>query len=290
MKIIKSINEMHRYIAKLKRSRTKTPNTIGFIPTMGYFHDGHLSLMLEAAKEHKKVVVSIFVNPTQFAAGEDLEKYPRDEKRDIKMLKDLKVIDCVFIPEPAEMYPDGYASYLQLENEMPKALCGASRPTHFKGVTTVVAKLLNIVNPDSLYLGQKDMQQAIIIEKMVKEMNYPAKVRICPTVREKDGLAMSSRNEYLSPSERNSAPILYKSLQMAESMVELGERKSSELIKEMKRKLKEENVEVDYIEVVSADTLQKTGKIDGKILIAAAIIIGKTRLIDNTIVEVKTYQ
>ena len=150
MKIIRSVAEMHDYISKLKRARTKTPNTIGFVPTMGYFHDGHISLMMKSAKENKKTIVSIFVNPTQFGPGEDFEKYPRDEKRDVKMLKDSRVVDCVFIPEAKGMYPDNYATYVEVENDMSKVLCAASRPGHFKSVTTVVSKLINIVKPDTM--------------------------------------------------------------------------------------------------------------------------------------------
>lgn len=281
MKIITDIKAMHEYIRKIK----KRGISIGFVPTMGYFHEGHMSLMKKSAEENKKTIVSIFVNPIQFGPNEDFKKYPRDIKRDLKMLKELKCIDCVFIPEETQMYKEKFATYVELENNMPKVLCGISRPSHFKGVTTVVAKLLNIIKPDRLYLGQKDMQQAVILKKMVEDLNYDTEVIICPIVREKDGLAMSSRNTYLSPEERELAPVLYKSLQIAESMVELGEKDVEKIKNEMRRKLNEAGVKIDYVEIVDVNTLEKKEKIEGKILIAAAIYIGKTRLIDNIIIN-----
>jgi len=282
MKVINNIPEMHEYIAKLKKR-----HTIGFVPTMGALHEGHISLVSAAAKENDRVIVSIYVNPAQFAAGEDLEKYPRPIKKDMKMLKATKSVDCLFTPDNSMMYPEGYATYVELENDMPKCLCGISRPTHFKGVTTVVSKFLNIIRPDRIYMGQKDAQQAMIITKMAKDLNFSTAVVTCPIFREKDGLAMSSRNAYLTPEERNLAPALYKSLQMAESMVELGERKCEIIKKEMKRKLKEENVVIDYVEIVENGTLKPMDTLAGKALIAAAIFIGKTRLIDNTIIDIK---
>jgi pantoate--beta-alanine ligase len=283
MKVISSIQEMHDHVKSLKQRK----HTIGFAPTMGALHEGHLSLMSAAKEANSKVIASIFVNPAQFAAGEDLEKYPRVLKADLKLLKNTKKVDCVFTPAAEEIYPEGYASYVELVNEMPKQLCGITRPGHFKGVTTIVAMLLNIVKPDRIYLGQKDLQQAMILAKMIKDLKYPVETVLCPTVREKDGLAMSSRNMYLSPEERNSAPALYKSLQMAESMVELGERNPQELIKEIKRKLKEADVVIDYVEVVDPDTLIKKERISHRSAIAAAVYIGKTRLIDNTIIKLK---
>jgi len=283
MKVISAIKEMHEYVDKLKRRK----HTIGFAPTMGALHEGHLSLMAAAKQANEKVIASIFVNPAQFAAGEDFEKYPRDVKKDLKLLKNTKNVDCVFTPDPKEIYPDGYATYVELGNEMPKGLCGATRPGHFKGVTTVVSMLLNIVKPDRLYLGQKDLQQAMIIKKMIYDLKYPVETVICPILREKDGLAMSSRNMYLNPDERNTAPALHKSLQMAESMIELGERDPQVLVREIKRKLKEANVEIDYVEVVDPDTLVKKDRVGSRSAIAAAIYVGKTRLIDNTIINLK---
>ena len=283
MKIINNIKEMHEYISKLKRRN----HSIGFVPTMGALHEGHVSLVTAAAKDNDKVIVSIYVNPTQFAAGEDLEKYPRPIKKDVKMLKSTGNVDCLFTPDNIMMYPEGYATYVQLENDMTKCLCGMTRPTHFKGVTTIVAKLLNIVRPSRLYLGQKDAQQAMILTRMVKDLDYDTDVVVCPIIREKDGLALSSRNMYLTPEQRDTAPVLYKSLQMAESMIELGERSCEIIKKEMKRKLKEANVEIDYVEIVDSATLKPADTLSGRVLIAAAAFVGKTRLIDNTIVDIK---
>ncbi|HDQ25691.1 MAG TPA: pantoate--beta-alanine ligase [bacterium] len=285
MKHIIKAAEMREFALKMRRARGKQPKTIGFVPTMGALHEGHMSLIEAAKRENNRVIVSIFVNPAQFAANEDLNEYPRNLKADIKKLKQAKAVTCLFTPGEAEMYPEGYASYVRVENEMTKVLCGASRPEHFKGVTTIVAKLLNIINPDRMYLGQKDLQQAVILKKMAKELNYQAEVKICPTVRGKDGLALSSRNGYLTPEQRNSAPALYKALKVAESMVELGERDAQSVIKEIRRKLKEENVEAEYVEAVDPGTMLKKEKISGKTAILAAVFVGKTRLIDNTIID-----
>src|ERR1035437_4714248 len=282
MKIIKEISEMHEYTAKLK----KRGHSTGFVPTMGALHEGHLSLVDRESAENNKIIVSIFVNPTQFGPGEDFDKYPRPLKKDLKMLKETRKVDCVFTPDRDMMYPPGAASYVALENEMANVLCGASRPGHFKGVTPVVAELLNIVKPDRLYLGQKDAQQALILSKMIKDLHYNTEAVICPIVREKDGLALSSRNAYLTPEQRDTAPILYKSLQMAESMVELGERSAETIKKEIRRKIKESGVEIDYVEIAGTEDLAPAEIIAGNVLIAAAIFVGKTRLIDNTIIKI----
>jgi pantoate--beta-alanine ligase len=288
MKLITSISDMHSYIDGLKRrGNKKNPVQIGFVPTMGFLHAGHISLVAAAARDNKKVVVSIFVNPTQFGPGEDFEAYPRDTKKDLKMLKETKQVDCVFMPEAKEMYPDGYATYLEVGGSVTKGLDSDSRPGHFRGVATVVAKFLNIVKPDRMYLGQKDAQQVTVLKKMASEMNYNTELVICPIVREKDGLAMSSRNAYLNPEERNTAPALRRALQMAESMIELGERDMQVIIKEIKRKLTEEKVKIDYVEIVDAETLEPKKELSGKILLAAAIFVGKTRLIDNSVIEIK---
>jgi len=283
MKIISSIDEMQEYCAKLRSSAKNAKFSIGFVPTMGYLHEGHLSLMKEAAARDSKVIASIFVNPTQFAPNEDLSAYPRDSERDIKMMKDLKCVDCVFMPDAKDMYPEGFATYVANESSLTKVLCGLSRPSHFKGVTTVVSKLLNIVNPHALYLGQKDYQQAVIIKRMVKDLNFGCRVEICPIIREKDGLAMSSRNKYLTPDERAAAPVIYRALQMAESMIEIGERDPQAVIREIRRKIKEEKAEPDYVEVVNTETLEPVTSISGEVLVAVAAFFGKTRLIDNTI-------
>lgn len=282
MKIINDITLMHEYTAKLK----KRGFSVGFVPTMGALHEGHMSLVDKASSENTKLIVSIFVNPIQFGPGEDYEKYPRPLKKDLKLLKDSKKVDCVFAPDNSMMYPQGAATYVTVENQMAQSLCGASRPGHFKGVTTIVAELLNIVKPDRIYLGQKDAQQAAILAKMIKDMHYNVEAVICPIVREKDGLAKSSRNAYLTPEQRDTAPVLYKSLQMAESMVELGERSAEIIKKEIRRKIKEAGVEIDYIEAVDAFTLEPVVNISDSVLIAAAIFVGKTRLIDNTIIKI----
>jgi len=283
MKIITSIDEMRQYAAKLR----KRGHTIGFVPTMGALHAGHISLVEAAAGENDRVIVSIFLNPAQFSPNEDLDAYPKPLKKDIKMLRTTKKVDCLFNPAANDVYPDGYATYVELQNSMVNCLCGATRPTHFKGVTTVVSKLLNITRPDRIYLGQKDAQQAFILMKVMSDMNYPTTAVICPIVREKDGLALSSRNAYLTPEQRNCAPIIYRSLQMAESMIELGERDPEIIKKEMRRKIKEENLEIDYVEAVSSGDLKPLEKLSGRVLIAAAVVIGKTRLIDNTIIDIQ---
>jgi pantoate--beta-alanine ligase len=281
MKIISTINEMHEYIMKLKHRS----HTIGFVPTMGALHEGHMSLIDAADAANEKVIVSIFVNPIQFGPNEDFDKYPKPLKKDIKMLKASKKVDCLFTPDKVMMFPEGTATFVEVQNEMVKGLCGESRPGHFKGVTTIIAKFLNIIRADRIYLGQKDAQQAMIIAKMLKDMDYPTQAVVCPIVREKDGLALSSRNAYLTPEQRDTAPVLYKSLQMAESMIELGERSVEVIKKEMRRKIKEAAVEIDYVEIVEASTLAPVDKIYGRNLIAAAIFVGKTRLIDNTIIS-----
>ncbi len=273
---------MREYSAKLR----KRGHTIGFVPTMGALHAGHLSLVEAAARENERVIISIFVNPAQFAPNEDLDAYPRPLKKDIKLLRYLKKADCLFIPEAGDIYPDGYATYVELQNSMVNCLCGLSRPAHFRGVTTIVSKLLNITTPDRIYLGQKDAQQALILEKIIKDMNYPVSAVICPIVREKDGLALSSRNTYLTPEQRNCAPVIYKSLQMAESMIELGERDAEKIKKEIRRKIKEENLEIDYVEAVAYADLRPLENLTGKVLIAAAVFVGKTRLIDNIITDI----
>lgn len=290
MKVFAKISEMRQYVQRLKKNARKTPAKIGFVPTMGALHQGHISLVEAAAKECSRVIVSIFVNPAQFGPGEDFEKYPRDHKKDIKMLKETKKVSVVFTPDVAEIYPEGHAAYTSIESDITKVLCGASREGHFKGVTTVVAKLLNVVSPDRIYLGQKDLQQAVVIRKLLSDMLYEAQAVICPIIREKDGLALSSRNVYLNPVEREMATALYKSLQMAESMIELGEKDSQVVIKEIKRKIKEAGLEIDYVEVVEADTLVKKGHLSGRAAIAAAVFAGKTRLIDNIVVEIPNIQ
>jgi len=277
MKIIKKIAEMQK-IANDLRQQGKS---IGFVPTMGYLHEGHLSLMKCARKENDVVVISIFVNPTQFVPGEDYERYPRDEEGDIKKAKEVGV-DIVFIPDVKDMYPDGYSTYVE-EKVLSAGLCGARRPGHFKGVTTIVAKLFNIVKPHRAYFGKKDYQQLRVIERMARDLNFDIEIIGCPIVREPDGLAMSSRNVYLSQEERKSALCLYKSLLLAQNMIKKGERNPAIIKKAMEEFiLKHPHVKkIDYIEIVDRYTLQPVDKLTGNELIALAVFVGPARLIDN---------
>jgi pantoate--beta-alanine ligase len=280
MKIIHKIKDM----MSLSDDFRKQNKIIGFVPTMGYLHEGHLSLIRRAKQECDITVVSIFVNPIQFGKNEDFDRYPRDLQRDLDMMKDLNV-DVVFNPSSEEMYPKGYSTFVDIESNITKTLCGKSRPGHFKGVATVVTKLFNIITPHKAYFGQKDAQQCVVIKKMVNDLNMKVDIVVCPTVREKDGLAMSSRNTYLSGRERRIAPVLYKTLQMAQRMIELGEKDSKKILKEMSKKInKYRSIKIDYISIVDPETLEDIEIISGKVLIALAVKIGKTRLIDNIII------
>ncbi|MEO0076526.1 MAG: pantoate--beta-alanine ligase [candidate division WOR-3 bacterium] len=261
---------------------------IGFVPTMGYLHEGHLSLVRIARRKSDYVIVSIFVNPTQFGPHEDFARYPRDFERDKRLLIKENV-DYLFYPTVKSMYPQNYKTYVEVK-DFSDVLCGKSRPGHFKGVTTIVAKLFNIVKPDLAVFGQKDAQQAIIIKQMTDDLNFPTKIIIAPTVRETDGLAMSSRNVYLTPVERRQASILYQSLQHAKKMIENGERDSRKIIaviRELINYMPDANI--DYIAIVDAKTLMPVEQIKkGEILIALAVKFGKARLIDNIIIRPKT--
>jgi len=281
MQLIHSINEMRSLVRELRNRGT----TIGFVPTMGYWHEGHLALMREAKSKTSFVVASIFVNPLQFGVGEDYEEYPRDLERDTALAKKSGV-DAVFAPSVKEMYPQAYSTFVEVEKLTDK-LCGKSRPGHFRGVTTVVTKLFNIVQPDIAFFGQKDAQQVIVLQKMVTDLNMNLKIEIVPTVREPDGLAMSSRNSYLSPEERKAALVLYHSLSAAKKMIDSGER-NIEAIKEEMRLLinREPLARIDYVEILSVPDLEEPESLKGKTLIAVAVFIGRTRLIDNMVVEV----
>lgn len=268
----------------LSKKIRKEGKTISFVPTMGYLHEGHLSLIRQAGKDGDILVLSIFVNPTQFGAGEDPKRYPRDLERDRK-LAGKEGVDILFVPSSKEMYPEGYHTFIEVE-KLSEPLCGRSRPGHFRGVATVVAKLFNIINPHIAYFGQKDAQQAVIIKRMVNDLNMEVKIKVLPIVREKDGLALSSRNEYLSPEERRAAPVLYKSLQEARMMLDSGERNGRKIILRMEETIRKENpARIDYISVVDGETLENRERIEGRVLIALAVWIGKTRLIDNLIFE-----
>lgn len=275
MKVIKTIPEMQAY-------RKTLVEPVGFVPTMGYLHEGHISLVRKAKGENASVVVSIFVNPTQFGPGEDFEKYPRDLEGDSELLKE-EGVDAVFAPESGEMYPQDFNSRVETLGITQK-LEGNCRPGHFRGVTTVVNKLFNIIKPDRAYFGQKDAQQAVVIKKMVKDLNMNLDVVTCPTIREEDGLAMSSRNVYLNPEERQAAIVLYRSLMLVKDLYDQGERDAETIRKEMVRLIKtEEMARIDYVSVADPATLDELDVISGKALVSLAVKFGKTRLIDNAV-------
>ncbi|MCX5710339.1 MAG: pantoate--beta-alanine ligase [Candidatus Omnitrophica bacterium] len=259
--------------------------SVGFVPTMGALHEGHLSLIRRARKDNDIVVVSIFVNPAQFAPGEDLKKYPRPVSKDIALCRKAGV-DFIFYPLPKDIYPQGFKTYVSVD-DLSQVLCGRTRPGHFRGVATVVAKLLNVTQPDILYLGQKDAQQAIIIKRMAEDLNFPVKVRVMSTVREKNGLALSSRNAYLNKKEKEDALVLFKSLNLALLLIKGGLRDAGRLIKRVRELIsKKKSAKIDYIAIVNAETLEPLNKIRGDCLIALAVRIGKTRLIDNVLLKV----
>ncbi|HOV26775.1 MAG TPA: pantoate--beta-alanine ligase [Pseudobacteroides sp.] len=281
MRVIEKIKDLKAII----RSQKSSGKTIGLVPTMGYLHDGHLSLVKASRDENDFTIMSIFVNPTQFGPNEDFDSYPRDMERDTK-LAEAAGVDVIFAPSKDEMYPDGYKTYVEVE-DITNVLCGKSRPGHFRGVTTVVAKLFNIVEPDKAYFGQKDAQQVIVLRKMVKDLNMNLEIVTCPIVRESDGLAMSSRNTYLSPEERSGALVLSQSLFEAEKIIKDGERDAAKIIGYIKNRISQvEIAEIDYVEITDIDDLKSVEHIAGKVLIALAVRFGRTRLIDNVIVEV----
>ncbi|HAH21947.1 MAG TPA: hypothetical protein DCL49_13745 [Candidatus Omnitrophica bacterium] len=279
-KIVAGIVQMRNFITKEKAKG----KTIGFVPTMGYLHQGHLSLIRQAKKDCDICVVSIFVNPMQFGPKEDYAHYPRDLEQDSILAKSAGC-DCIFYPGVKEMYPQGYNSFVTVE-KLTENLCGASRPGHFKGVTTVVAKLFNIIQPDRAYFGQKDYQQALLVTRMAEDLNMPLSIKVMPIVREADGLAMSSRNVYLNSRQRLDAVIIYQSLQKAREMIARGERNSRAIITRLKKEiLKKKSATIDYIAVVDAKTLEIVKRIKGKVLIGLAVWIGRTRLIDNIVIR-----
>lgn len=256
--------------------------SIGLVPTMGALHEGHLSLVRASAAECGFTVVSVFVNPTQFGPGEDLERYPRDLENDAKLAADAGA-DFVFAPTAGAMYPAGYATYVEVER-LTDGLCGARRPGHFRGVTTVVTKLFNICSPDVAYFGQKDAQQAVVIKRMTRDLDMDVEVRVLPTVREPDGLAMSSRNEYLSGDERLQATCLYRALQKAEELYAKGVRSAERIIAEMTAIIEtERDTKIDYISAVDAGELLPVEEITEPTLVALAVFVGDTRLIDNVV-------
>jgi pantoate--beta-alanine ligase len=269
---------------ELRGSRLSLAGTVGLVPTMGYLHEGHLALIRRAKDECENVVVSIFVNPTQFGKNEDLSKYPRDLERDLSLIQPLGV-NLVWTPTAEIMYPTGYQTWVEVE-AMTRPLEGSMRPTHFKGVTTVVAKLFNAIQPHKAYFGQKDAQQAAVIRQMTRDLNFPVDVIICPTVREADGLAMSSRNKYLEGDERKAATVLFRSLSAAKSAYESGERSAEVLRTKMKEVLESEpRAQTQYVSCADYDTLEELDMIKGKTLLSMAVILGKTRLIDNVVLN-----
>jgi len=280
MIIIRDIKKMSQFSAQKKQSGKK----IGLVPTMGALHDGHLSLIRKACQENDVTVVSIFVNPAQFGPKEDLKKYPRDLKKDAFLCSKEKV-DAIFFPSAGQMYRKGFKTYINVEGISNK-LCGRSRPGHFKGVATVVAKLLNIIRPDSAYFGLKDAQQAMIIKQMAEDLYFPAQIKLLPTVREKDGLAMSSRNAYLNEKERSQAPVLSSALNLAEKMIREKERNPRVIISRMRRLINSaKDAKVDYIAITDLKEFSPLKRIKGEALIALAVNIGKARLIDNLILK-----
>jgi pantoate--beta-alanine ligase len=281
MKVITKIAEMQKEADRLRMQGKK----IGLVPTMGYLHEGHLSLIREAKKRSDVVVMSIFVNPTQFGPDEDFEDYPRDFNRDVELAKSVGC-DIIFYPDAKDVYPVPYLTYVEVE-KITKVLCGVSRSTHFRGVTTIIAKLFNIVKPHLAIFGQKDAQQAIVIKRMVTDLNFDIEIIVAPIVREKDGLAMSSRNTYLSKNQRKQALVLYRSLMAAKKMIEAGERNTT-ILKSRMREMIEQQPEavIDYIEIVDTMNLEPQTELHGEVLIALAVKIGKPRLIDNIIVNV----
>lgn len=280
MKVVKTVKEVRDIVSAWKKEGL----TVGFVPTMGFLHEGHKSLIRKSVSQNDRTVVSVFVNPIQFGPNEDLEAYPRDLNRDMKAVEESGG-DLIFNPEPEEMYPGHFTSFIDT-TETTELLCGAVRPVHFRGVCTVVGKLFNIVTPDRAYFGQKDAQQLATVKRFVRDLNFPVEIVACPIVREADGLAKSSRNTYLNPEERKAALILSQSLKKGQEAIEQGERDSQKVIDIIRENLQTEPLaRIDYVEVVDFENIQRTPVIEGETLVAIAVYIGKTRLIDNFIVN-----
>jgi pantoate--beta-alanine ligase len=280
MEVAQTIESI-RNLIKAARSQGKR---IGLVPTMGALHIGHISLIEAAVKQCDFVVVSIFVNPTQFGPGEDFEKYPRPLEADLEICRKAGV-DAVFAPTPEQMYQGENLTWVNVE-KLTEPLCGKSRPGHFRGVTTVCAKLFNIVAPDTAFFGQKDAQQAIVIERMVVDLNMPLEIVVCPTVREPDGLAVSSRNQYLSGQQRKDATYIFQSLQKCRRMFEAGSMDMQEIIAEMRKVLQQKSsIEIEYISIVDPETLEDINRFAGRALVAVAVRLGPARLIDNILID-----
>jgi pantoate--beta-alanine ligase len=275
--------ELHEALAPARRAG----RTIGLVPTMGAFHDGHLSLIGAARRDCEVTVVSLFVNPTQFGPSEDLESYPRDEARDAELAA-TEGVDLLFVPSVAQMYPRGFATSIEVSGALTRVLCGDPErrgPEHFRGVTTVIAKLLNVVQPDVAYFGQKDAQQAVVVKRMVGDLDLPVRIEVLPTVREPDGLALSSRNRYLSEGDRRRATALYRALRAAEHAAASGERSVEPALEAARAQLRDAGIEPEYLEARDAETLAAAQSFDGRpVLIALAARVGPARLIDNTVI------
>jgi pantoate--beta-alanine ligase len=281
MEIVSTVEEVRKQVKKWRQEGL----SVGLVPTMGYLHEGHKSLIDAAVAQNDKVVVSIFVNPIQFAPNEDLATYPRDLERDSALCENAGAA-LIFHPEKENMYFDDFCTYVDMD-DLTKGLCGKTRPTHFRGVCTVVSKLFHIVNPDRAYFGQKDAQQLAVIRRMVRDLNFDIEIVGCPIVREDDGLAKSSRNTYLSPDERKAALILHKGLVKGEELVSSGERNSATVIRAIREVIESEPLaRIDYVEAVDFDNIKTVETIHGTVLIAVAVYIGTTRLIDNVIVNI----
>ncbi|WP_346684812.1 pantoate--beta-alanine ligase [Anaerostipes butyraticus] len=279
MKIVETIEEVRKQVKEWKKQGL----SVGLVPTMGYLHEGHQSLMEAAGKENDKVVVSIFVNPMQFGPAEDLAEYPRDLDHDAKVCEKAGV-DLIFHPEPEEMYAPDFCSFVDMTG-LTEGLCGKTRPIHFRGVCTVVNKLFNIVQPDRAYFGQKDGQQLAVVRRMVRDLNMDIEIIGCPIVREEDGLAKSSRNTYLSQEERKAALILSKTIRLGEEMAKT-EKDAQKVIEAMKKNIETEPLaKIDYVEAVDAVSMEPVKTLDGECMLAMAVYIGKTRLIDNTLLN-----
>lgn len=278
MRFVKTVQEVKEQVKEWKKEGL----TIGLVPTMGYLHEGHESLIKRAVRENDRVVVSVFVNPIQFAPSEDLESYPRDIEADCRLCESAGAA-LVFHPEVDEMYVGDFSTFVDM-NGVTEELCGKSRPIHFRGVCTVVNKLFNIAMPDRAYFGEKDAQQLAVIRHMVRDLNMNLEVVGCPIIREEDGLAKSSRNTYLSPEERKAALVLSRSVQAGKAMIEAGEQDGDKILDEMKKIIMEEPLaKIDYVEMVEWDTIRIHHRVDCPVLVAMAVYIGKTRLIDNFI-------
>lgn len=280
MKIVSTVDEVRKQVKEWKKEGL----TVGLVPTMGYLHEGHESLIKAAVRDNDRVVVSVFVNPTQFAPGEDLESYPRDLERDAALCENAGAA-LIFHPEPSEMYREDYSTFVDMRT-LTQVLCGKTRPIHFSGVCTVVSKLFNIVAPDKAYFGQKDAQQLAVIKHMVQDLNFDIEIVGCPIIREEDGLAKSSRNTYLSKEERRQAVILSQALKKGKELIEAGE-KDAETVKKAIRETIETMplAKIDYVEMVNFKTFENITKVQGEILTAVAVYVGKTRLIDNFIIS-----